>query len=219
MAHQIIEDLNWRYTTKGGYDKSKRIAADDLAVIKEAIRLSASSINSQPWKFIVIESDAAKQRFSDTFKEESHINKPHATRASHIILFANKIRYDENDYSKVVDIDVSSGRLPPEKAEKTIAKVGFAKQFFDENGSNKQWTKAQTYIALGNVLHTLARLKIDSTPMEGIDVSAVNQMFAQEIGEDYECSFALAMGYHSDDDFNYGLPKSRLPQSAIFKTV
>ncbi|TOK94894.1 NAD(P)H-dependent oxidoreductase, partial [Vibrio parahaemolyticus] len=62
VSHQIIKDLNSRYTAKK-YDAEKRISQEDMAIIKEAIRLSASSINSQPWKFIVIESDEAKQRF------------------------------------------------------------------------------------------------------------------------------------------------------------
>lgn len=47
MSHQIITDLNNRYTAKK-YDEEKRISQEDMAIIKEAIRLSASSINSQP---------------------------------------------------------------------------------------------------------------------------------------------------------------------------
>ena len=58
----IISDLQNRYTVKQ-YDASKKISKDDMKVIEEALRLSVSSINSQPWKFIIIESDEAKQRF------------------------------------------------------------------------------------------------------------------------------------------------------------
>lgn len=66
MPHSIIEDLRWRYTTKR-YDASKKVAQADLEVLCEALRLSASSINSQPWRFVVIESDAAKERMNQTF--------------------------------------------------------------------------------------------------------------------------------------------------------
>ena len=66
MSNQIISDLNQRYTVKK-YDSSKRISSEDLTTILEALRLSASSINSQPWKFVVVESDSAKQRLHDTF--------------------------------------------------------------------------------------------------------------------------------------------------------
>ncbi len=111
MSHQIIQDLNNRYTAKK-YDAEKRISADDMNVIKEAIRLSASSINSQPWKFIIIESDAAKQRFHDTFANKHQFNQPHAKEASHTILFAHNPRFDKEQYKRVVDAEVTSGHLP-----------------------------------------------------------------------------------------------------------
>ena len=63
MVHSIIETLLWRHATKK-YDASKKIPQEDLAVLFEAMRLSPSSINSQPWKFVVIESAEAKQRMS-----------------------------------------------------------------------------------------------------------------------------------------------------------
>jgi nitroreductase/dihydropteridine reductase len=87
MLHPIIADLKRRYTTKK-YDATKRISEEDMAVIQEALRLSPSSVNSQPWKFLVIESDAAKQRLHQTFSAQFEMNQKHAKEASHIILFA-----------------------------------------------------------------------------------------------------------------------------------
>ncbi len=55
MYHPIIQDLEWRHTVKK-YDTSKKVSEEDLQILYEALRLSASSINSQPWKFIVIDS-------------------------------------------------------------------------------------------------------------------------------------------------------------------
>lgn len=104
MQHQIITDLNSRYTTKQ-YDKTKKISAENIDVIKEAIRLSASSINSQPWKFIVLESDEAKQRFHQTFENKFQFNQHHAIEASHIVLFAYNPSYTKDDYRHVVDVE------------------------------------------------------------------------------------------------------------------
>ncbi len=70
--------------------------------------------------------------------------------------------------------------------------------------------KAQTYIALGNTLHTLAHLHIDSTPMEGIDSEMISKEFAEEL-DGHICHVALAIGYHDETmDYNAKLPKSRL---------
>lgn len=219
MSHQIIKDLNARYTAKK-YDATKRISSEDIDVIKQAIRLSASSINSQPWKFIVIESDEAKQRFHDTFANMHQFNQPHATEASHIILFAYKTHFTKDDYRKVVDVEVSSGHLPAEMYNNMLdGGYSFAEANTDENGYNGHWTRGQTYIALGNTLHVLARLGIASTPMEGVDPKLIGETFKDEL-DGYQCDFALAMGYHLEgEDYNYGLPKARLPMNDVVKVL
>ncbi|MPW28074.1 NAD(P)H-dependent oxidoreductase [Agarivorans sp. B2Z047] len=219
MSHPIINDLNSRYTAKK-YDASKRISAEDMTVIKEAIRLSASSINSQPWKFIVIESDAAKQRFHDSFANMHQFNQPHAKEASHIILFAHNPNFTKDDYRKVVDVEVSSGHLPADMYDAMLnGGFSFAEANTDETGFNGNWTKAQTYIALGNTLHVLARLSIASTPMEGVDSALIGEIFEQEL-DGHVCHFALALGYHLDgEDYNYGLPKARLPEQDVIAVL
>ncbi|MPW36403.1 NAD(P)H-dependent oxidoreductase [Vibrio sp. B1Z05] len=219
MSHPIIKDLNSRYTAKK-YDANKRISAEDMEVLKEAIRLSASSINSQPWKFVVIESEAAKQRFHDTFANMHQFNQPHAKEASHIILFAHNPKYTKDDYRKVVDVEVSSGHLPVDMYDNMLnGAFGFVDLNTDETGFNGSWTKAQTYIAVGNTLHTLARMGISSTPMEGVDSKLIGEIFAEELG-DYQCDFALAIGYHLDgEDYNYGKPKARLATEDVITVI
>jgi nitroreductase/dihydropteridine reductase len=215
MTHPIITDLNNRYTAKK-YDASKRISAEDMDVIKEAIRMSASSINSQPWKFIVIESDAAKQRFHDTFANKFQFNQHHAKAASHTVLFAYNPKFTKEQYAKVVDVEVTSGHLPAEMADNMLNMgFSFAEMNTDESGYNGYWTKAQTYIALGNAMHVLARLGIDSTPMEGVDAELIGELFADEL-DGYVVDVALAMGYHDEkEDYNFGLPKARLAMDDV----
>ncbi|MBG7600967.1 MAG: nitroreductase family protein [Gammaproteobacteria bacterium] len=208
MTHPIIEDLRWRYTTKK-YDASKKIPQQDLDVLIEAMRLSASSINSQPWRFVVIESDEARERMSRTFAHNYQFNQPHVFESSQIILFAYNPRYIRDDYAEVVDKGIEDKRTKPEDRESAFGGFVFAELNTDETGNTSSWTKAQTYLALGNTLHTLARLKIDSTPMEGIDTDLVNGEFKKEL-DGYQCDVALAIGYHHpEEDYNARLPKSR----------
>ena len=215
MTHPIINDLNWRHTSKK-YDPTKKVSPEDLAVLYEAMRLSASSINSQPWKFIVIESDAAKERMDNTFINNHHYNRPHVFDSSQIILFAYNPFYTRDDYAKVVDKGIEDGRTKPEDRESAFGGFTFAESNTDENGNTACWTKAQLYIAIGNTLHTLARLRIDATPLEGIDVALVNDEFKKEL-DGYQCDVAMAIGYqHATDDYNAELPKSRLSAENVF---
>lgn len=54
----IVELVRTRYTTKH-YDPARRISDRDIADLMEVLRLSPSSVNSQPWHFFVTAEDAA----------------------------------------------------------------------------------------------------------------------------------------------------------------
>ncbi len=185
----------------------------------EAMRLSASSINSQPWRFVVIESSDAKERMNNTFARKHQYNQPHVFDSSQIILFAYNPRYTRDDYAQVVDKGIEDGRTKPEDRENAFGVFAFAEFYTDRTGNTSCWTKAQTYLAFGNTLHALARLRIDSTPLEGIDIDLVNEEFKEELGG-YQCDVALAIGYcHPEEDYNAKLPKSRRSLDSILLRI
>jgi len=218
MVHPIIKDLLWRHATKK-YDETKKVSQEDLDVLFEAMRLSASSINSQPWKFIVIESSESKERMNKTFAHKHQYNQPHVFDSSHIILFAYNPRYTRDDYAQIVDKGIEDGRIKLDARESAFGAFGFAESNTDEAGDTSCWTKAQTYLAFGNTLHVLARLRIDSTPLEGIDIDLVNEEFREEL-DGYQCDLALAIGYHHpENDYNAKLPKSRLSLDSILVKI
>ncbi len=214
MPHPVLEDLQQRYTCKK-YNPNKKVPQEKLEILLESIRLSASSINSQPWKFIILESDEAKQRMYKTFANKYQFNQAHTVEASHVILFAHNPHYGRNDYAKVVDQYIADGRIAKEEREKAFGSFFFAELNTDEQGNTQVWTKNQLYLAFGNALHTLARLEIDSTSLEGIDSPMVEKEFAKEL-DGYKCEVALAIGYRHEEDFNATLPKSRLASNEVF---
>ena len=116
----------------------------------------------------------------------------------------------------MVDNGIADGRTRPEEREGAFGAYFFAELNMDEKGNNETWTRPQTYIALGNALHTLARLRIDSTTMEGFDSELVSKEFAQEL-EGYRCEVAVAIGYRDvQEDYNAKLPKSRRRPESVF---
>lgn len=119
-----------------------------------------------------------------------------------------------------MDAEVSSGHLPVEKYDEMLGKGSFFIEMnADENGFNAQWTKAQTSLASGNALHTVARLGIDATPMEGVDSELIGSIFKEEMGG-FGCDVALALGYHLEgQDHNYGPPKARLGLDDVVRVL
>ena len=67
----------------------------------------------------------------------------------------------------------------------------------------------QLYLAFGTLLLGAAALEIDACPMEGFDVKILDE----ELGlrsKGLTSAVIASLGYHSDEDFNARLPKSRL---------
>lgn len=217
VQHPVISDLRTRKTSKH-YDPTRRVSQENMDVIYEALRLTASSINAQPWKFIVIESEQAKARLEKTFARKNPHNRKHVSEGSQVILFAHNPSYTIENYAKVVDTDIANGRGEPNDRSRLMSKFSFAESKMDVSGDNANWTKAQVYIALGNALHVLARLGIDGTAMEGIDSELISDEFQAEL-DGYICEVALAIGYHHPESLNSKLPKSRLPLEEILQVL
>ena len=90
----LTETLNWRYTTKE-FDSTKKISEADMAEVKNLLRMSPSSVNLQPWHFIVAETTEGKARIAKGTQGFFHFNEPKVTNASAVVLFCSKIDADD----------------------------------------------------------------------------------------------------------------------------
>ncbi|MBE6405980.1 MAG: nitroreductase [Lentisphaerae bacterium] len=60
----FLDIMNQRKSCRA-YDPGKQVSREDLLKIVEAGRLTPSGCNSQPWKFIVVDSPEAKEKLCD----------------------------------------------------------------------------------------------------------------------------------------------------------
>lgn len=78
----FLELAKNRYTTKS-YNADKKISDEVVEQLAEILRLSPSSINSQPWQFIIVSDEAVKNQLA----EASFFNKEKIQNASHLVVF------------------------------------------------------------------------------------------------------------------------------------
>ena len=147
----FIEIAKNRYTTKL-YDGKSKISEEDIEKLKEILRLSPSSINGQPWKFIFISDQETKSKLA----EVSYSNKQRINDASHLIVFS------------VID-DISFFRTQISE-NLSLGAVQYFEEFVLSKGDDaaRAWMGHQVYLSLGFFLSACASMGIDSTPMEGI---------------------------------------------------
>ncbi len=215
----IKEILNWRYTTKS-FDTSKKISQENEENIKSLLQLSPSSINSQPWHFIIASTGEGKKRLTKGTEGFFSFNAPKVLDASHVVLFCSKTDVTDDYLQHVTDVEDSDGRYAKEEFKEQ--NMGAKKLFTDIHRYDlkdaQHWLEKQVYLNIGNFLLGVAALGIDAVPMEGIDVKALDEEFGlREKG--YTALVMVGLGYRSSDDFNASLPKSRLPEKEIFTEI
>lgn len=191
-----------RYTAKE-YNSEKRVSDEDIAKLKEILRLSPSSINSQPWNFIFISDNKVKTKLAAA----SSWNEQRINDASHLVVF-----------TAIDNIENFEQQLNANLREGTVIKYynRYVKPTGDEN--IKSWMQHQVYLSLGYFLSACATMSIDSTAMEGIQNEEYDKILELD---GYKTLFAVAIGYRNPNDENQPniTPKSRLPLEKVIKSI
>lgn len=205
-----------RYTTKA-YDASKKIPKEQFEKLLEILRFSPSSVNIQPWHFLIAETDEAKQRIAAGLTGSYAYNAAKVLNSSHTLVFCTRTDISNEYLEQLLEQDDVSGRFKDEAAKQgqRDTRSGYVEFYRNELKNLSAWMENQTYIALGQLLFAAALEHIDATAMEGFDRNIINQEFGlAEKG--LKASVIVALGYRSENDFNAKLPKSRLANDVIF---
>lgn len=205
-----------RYATKA-YDAEKKIPKQQFEKLLEILRFSPSSVNIQPWHFLIAETEEAKQRIASGLTGNYVYNAAKVLHSSHTLIFCTRTDISAEYLEQLLQQDDLSGRFKDETAKQgqRTTREGYVEFYRNELKNLPAWMENQTYLALGQLLFAAGLEGIDATPMEGFDRNTINQEFGlTEKG--LKASVIVALGYRSDSDFNAKLPKSRLPDDVIF---
>lgn len=199
LKAQILEAHNYRFATKV-FDKDKKIDESDMKFILEVGRLSPSSINLEPWRFVILDN----QQVKDEIKQVGWgAAKGQLDTASHFVLILAKrnARYDSQLFKDHFGPRVNDDEI----LQKMISIYeGFQTndiEVADNERALFDWTSKQTYIALGNMMTAAAEIGIDSCPIEGFNYKAVNEILAKHgvINPKEEgISVMVAFGYRAE---------------------
>lgn len=215
----ILNVLKERYSTKR-FDNTKKLTEEQVEQIEDLLQFSPSSTNIQPWHFIVTNTEEGKKRVSKGTKGFFSFNESKVLDSSAIVIFASKVDLTEEYLLHVCDQEDKDGRFPqPELKEQNHgARSIFSYMHKFDYKDFQHWADKQVYLNLGNFLLGVAALGLDAVPMEGVDLKILDEEFGlREKG--FTSSIVVAVGYHSEDDFNKKLPKSRLPKEEIIERV
>lgn len=207
----FIENQNWRYATKK-FDSSKKISTEDLNILKEAIRLSASSYGLQLYKVFLIENKDIREQLKEFSWRQSQV-----TDASHLFVFANYVDIQDSHIDNYIDNIAKTRNLKVEDL-KGFADLMKTKIIGLSPNTKAIWTSKQAYLAMGNLLNAAAELKIDATPMEGFEPEKYNEILGlNELG--LNASLVVPVGYRHEEDYSQHYKKVRKSNEELFQTI
>ena len=204
----IIDTLNWRYATKR-YDPTRKISDDDIETLKEAVKLSVSSMGLQPYRIIIVENPELREQLKAVAFNQSAI-----TEASHLFIFANETNISQTQIDAYLkNIAETRGITLESLSGFGKSMNGFVSGMSDED--NENWTRHQAYIAMSSLINAAAFLKIDATPMEGFDRKKFNEILKlDEMG--LNTAVIATIGYRHKEDAAQHLKKVRKSNAELF---
>lgn len=206
--NKFIKDANWRYATKK-FDASKKIATEDLEILKEAIRLSASSYGLQPYKVLIIENPEIRAQLQPAAWGQSQV-----VDASQLIVFANITNFGDTEIDSFIKNLTETRGLPIESVQGYADFMKSKISTLPEDQRNI-WTSKQTYIALTNLLNAAADLNIDVTPMEGFESEKFNEILGlDKLG--LNAAVIATIGYRHEEDATQNYAKVRKSNEQLF---
>ncbi|WP_163536065.1 NAD(P)H-dependent oxidoreductase [Gracilibacillus sp. YIM 98692] len=218
IKQSIIDAYYFRHATKQ-FDPNKKIPEDDFQFIMETAHLSPSSFGMEPWRFLVIENEALREKI----KNISWGARGKVMDASHFVILLSRTQKDtqfDSDYANDHYKNVLG--FPEEAADGLLGMIeNFQKSDFElieDERRMEDWASKQTYIALGNMMTAAAQIGIDSCPIEGFSIKKMNQFLIEEgLLEDgnFSISAMAAFGYR----LNEPKAKTRRPFDNIVKWV
>ena len=215
----ILSAAKKRHTAKA-YDSELRISEEVMQQVYDLLRNSASSVNSQPWHFIVANTPEGRARIAKATQGGYVYNAAKVNDASHVIVLCARVDMDEVHLDALLEQEERDGRFRDAQARagQDATRRGYVNQHRYGTKDVAQWLEKQVYLALGTALVGAATLEINTTPMEGFDQKILDAEFG--LNEKGLTSLVLvSFGYSSPADFNAGLPKSRLTQEATFTFI
>ncbi len=208
----FLEKLNWRYATKK-MDPGLTVPQDKVERILEAIRLAPTSSGLQPFEVLVVTNPQLREKI----KAIAH-NKGQVADCSHLLVFAAWDDYTPERINAMFDL------VNDERGFKSEGWEGYRKVLLERYPArgaeaNFQHAARQAYIGLGVAIAAAAIEGVDSTPMEGFDADALDQLLDLR-ARGLRSVLLLPLGYReAASDWLATLKKVRRPRASFITEI
>lgn len=174
-------------------DPTKVVPQEKVDQILEAIRLTASSSGLQPYEVLVITNKAIREKIKAIAWDQTQI-----VDSSHLLVFAAWDTYTADRINQAFDMTEKIRNFKSEAGDIYRQKLLNSYTVRDAE-TNYTHAAKQVYIGLGTALIAAAYEEVDSTPMEGFDPAALDEIFNLK-AKGLRSVVMLPLGYRKADE-------------------
>ncbi|MED4829930.1 nitroreductase family protein [Bacillus atrophaeus] len=199
QTNDFMEIMKGRRSIRS-YDSAVKISKEEMTEILEEATTAPSSVNAQPWRFLVIDSPEGKEKLAPL----ASFNQTQVTTSSAVIaVFAdmNNADYLEEIYSKAVEL----GYMPQEVKDRQIAALT---AHFEKLPAqvNRETILIDGGLVSMQLMLTARAHGYDTNPIGGYDKENIAEAFGLE-KERYVPLMLLSIGKAADKGYaSYRLP-------------
>lgn len=208
---ELIDKLNWRYAAKSM--NGEKVEQEKIDNIIEAISLSPTSSGLQPFEVIVITNQELKEKIRPISWNQSVI-----TDCSHLLVFAAWDTYTPERINKMFDLTNTVRGFKNEGWEnyRQMLLSSYPQKDAEVNFNH---AAKQAYIAFSQAISAAAFQGVDTTPLEGFDADALDEILGLREKGLRSCVM-LPIGYRdTEKDWLVNLKKVRKSKEDLVTVI
>ncbi|NEQ04987.1 MAG: nitroreductase family protein [Moorea sp. SIO4E2] len=175
--------------------RSFRLDPIPTEILTEIFRLgvrSPSGFNLQPWRFIVVQEEANKEKLRACAFDQRQV-----TEAPVVLICCGDSRVNQTDYiESVIQIGKNAGGVNDAYADIMRSSIPQLFEYHPSFQSTEAWTNRHTMLAVAHLMIVAKSFGIDTCPMEGFVSAQVKEAF--NIPAEVDVCCLLPMGYAAE---------------------
>ncbi|WP_407371881.1 nitroreductase family protein [Carnobacterium sp.] len=177
------------------YDESVKISNEEMLEMIQKSTIAPSSVNMQPWRFVVVESPEEKQKLKPLIRFNTRQND---TSSAMILIFGDMECYEYGE--AIYNQAVSEGKMSPQvRDEQLAAIIPYYKNFTREEMNDV--VKIDSSLAAMQFMLVARAYGYDTNPIGGFEADELAEAFGLK-KERYVPVMILSIGKALEEGYN-----------------
>ena len=190
-----FSDITYNRKSIRVYDENVKISHEEMLEMIQKATIAPSSVNMQPWRFVVVESPEEKQKLKPLIRFNTRQND---TSSAMILIFGDMECYEYGE--AIYNQAVTEGKMSPEVRDQQLAAIiPYYKNF--TRAEMNDVVKIDSSLAAMQLMPVSRSHGYDTNPIGGFEADQLAEAFGLE-KERYVPVMILSIGKALEEGYN-----------------